>query len=386
MTHKNLLISTEKKLIREIQAFADEYQNNNQVSFYKIWSHLTEAGFHRLLVNTSFGGSGIGLKDYVNIIRLLASADGSVALATHVHNLAVKIVSESIDVHLQKQVTKWLDEGNIFALARSEFERDYRYDFATRIFQDGSTFILSGQKDFCTLAGLADHYVVFAQTGIGNPSMDTLQICMVNGNDPKVEVIKENGLDSMVMSYGVSGPFAKLAFRDGLSVGELLSSMFFVAMVIFWIIVPFTTRKFQGLSWAALWKVIFLGVIGLGATLTFYYIAISELTVSIAIVLLFQFSWMVFLIDWIRKLRRPKAYEIISLLLVLIGTISAVQHICLLFDFRRADYSLYMVWNYVNPGRYLLSRIDWRSCHRNPWNKLQKLKHILFKREGERFL
>lgn len=127
------------------------------------------------------------------------------------------------------------------------------------------------------------------------------------------------------MSYGVSGPFAKLAFRDGLSVGELLSSMFFVAMVIFWIIVPFTTRKFQGLSWAALWKVIFLGVIGLGATLTFYYIAINELTVSIAIVLLFQFSWMVFLIDWIRKLRRPKAYEIISLLLVLIGTISAVQ-------------------------------------------------------------
>jgi drug/metabolite transporter (DMT)-like permease len=127
------------------------------------------------------------------------------------------------------------------------------------------------------------------------------------------------------MSYGISGPFAKLAFRDGLSVGELVSSMFFVAMVIFWIIVPFTTRKFHGLTRAALWKLIFLGGIGLGATVTFYYISINQLSVSIAIVLLFQFSWMVFLIDWIRKLRRPKAYELISILLVLIGTISAVQ-------------------------------------------------------------
>jgi alkylation response protein AidB-like acyl-CoA dehydrogenase len=220
MADKNLLISTEKKLIREIQAFADEYQNNNQVSFYKIWSHLMETGFHRLLADTCFGGSGTGLKDYVNIIRLLASADGSVALATHIHNLAVKIVSEFINVHLQKQLTKWLDEGTIFALARSEFQRDYRYDFATRIFQDGSTFILNGQKDFCTLAGLADHYVVFAQTDIVNPSMDTLQLCIVNGKDPRVEVIKENGLDSMVASSTYSIRFNQCELDQSQMVGQ----------------------------------------------------------------------------------------------------------------------------------------------------------------------
>jgi maleamate amidohydrolase len=127
------------------------------------------------------------------------------------------------------------------------------------------------------------------------------------------------------VSYGVSGPFAKLAFKNGLSVGELLSSMFFVSMVIFWAILPFTSRKFHGLVRSDLWKIILLGGVGLGATVAFYYISINELTVSIAIVLLFQFTWMVFLIDWIRKRRRPKAYELISLLLVLIGTISAVQ-------------------------------------------------------------
>lgn len=126
-------------------------------------------------------------------------------------------------------------------------------------------------------------------------------------------------------SYGVSGPFAKMAFKNGLSVGELLSSMFFVSMVIFWAILPFTSQKFQGVVRSDIWKIILLGGVGLGATVAFYYISIKELPVSIAIVMLFQFTWMVLLIDWIRKRRRPKAYELISSLLVLIGTSSAAQ-------------------------------------------------------------
>ncbi len=180
---------------------------NNESALLKIWPLLVREDFHRLLIESNLGGMGLDLKQYINVLRLLASGDGALTLAIHVHNVAVKIIHELGDGTLKQRLKTWLDDGYIFSLARSEYGRDYRYDFSTRISQIKSSIILSGQKDFCTLAGIADYYVVFAQTESTNSSMDSLQICIANGKDPTVEVIKSNGFDTMVASSTYSVRF-----------------------------------------------------------------------------------------------------------------------------------------------------------------------------------
>jgi alkylation response protein AidB-like acyl-CoA dehydrogenase len=179
----------------------------DEPALLKIWPLLVDVGFHRLLIDPRFEGLGIDLQQYIHLIRQLAYGDGALALAVHVHNVAVKIVYELGNETLRHRLKAWLDEGNLFALARSEYGRDSRYDFSTRISQMNSSFFLNGQKDFCTLAGLAHYYVVFAQTVAASPSVGSLQVCIVNGKDPAVEVIKSNGLDSMFASSTYSVRF-----------------------------------------------------------------------------------------------------------------------------------------------------------------------------------
>jgi hypothetical protein len=49
-------------------------------------------------------------------------------------------------------------------------------------------------------------------------------------------------------SYGISGQFAKLALLNGLSLGELVTSMFFVSSIIFSVILLFNLHRFDGLT------------------------------------------------------------------------------------------------------------------------------------------
>jgi drug/metabolite transporter (DMT)-like permease len=126
-------------------------------------------------------------------------------------------------------------------------------------------------------------------------------------------------------SYGVSGPFAKLALRNGLSLGELVDSMFFVSSIIFSVILMFNSHRFDGLTQKGIWQLAGVGAVGLGGTVIFYYYAISQLPVSVAIVLLFQFAWIVPFINIIIHRKWPNIYVLLALILVIAGTLIAVE-------------------------------------------------------------
>jgi drug/metabolite transporter (DMT)-like permease len=126
-------------------------------------------------------------------------------------------------------------------------------------------------------------------------------------------------------SYGISGPFAKLAFRDGLSLGDLVPSLFFVSSLTFSIILLFNRRRFEGITKKNVWQLAGMGGSGLGATVCLYYFAISQLPVSVAIVLLFQFAWIVPVINIIVNRRWPNIFVILSLIFIVAGTVLAVD-------------------------------------------------------------
>lgn len=213
------LFDTAKDLAEVIRDHVDQEADKERV-LLKVWPQLIKAGFHRMLIDSRFGGLGLDLRSYLQVVRRLAYGDGALTLAVHVHNVAVYMMYELGKKTFQNRLKTWLDEASLFALARSEDGRDYRYDFSTRISQSHSSMVLSGQKDYCTLAGLADYYVVFAQPDLSHPSMASLQICLVNGRDPAVEVIKSNGLESMVASSTYSVRFNSYELSPAELVGQ----------------------------------------------------------------------------------------------------------------------------------------------------------------------
>jgi alkylation response protein AidB-like acyl-CoA dehydrogenase len=181
--------------------------NDTALTFLKIWPFAVRLGFNRLLVEARYHGLGVELDEYVTIIRILSRGDSALALSLHLHNIALKMVAELSKNDQKFPFRTIMDENKILALARSEAGRDYRYNFATEITALQSEHVLSGQKDFCTLAGIADYYVVFAQTNRDQPDLSAVQVCVIDGKDPSIEVIRSNGLNAMMRSSTYSVRF-----------------------------------------------------------------------------------------------------------------------------------------------------------------------------------
>ena len=120
--------------------------------------------------------------------------------------------------------------------------------------------------------------------------------------------------------YGILSTIIKLAILDGFTAAEAVTSQyfvgFFIALLIF-IIVRHRVPKFGGGT------TLLLAGLFTATTGTVYGQAIEYMPASLAVVMLFQFTWVGMLFDCIAKRRLPKQIEVISLLFLFGGTILA---------------------------------------------------------------
>jgi len=128
--------------------------------------------------------------------------------------------------------------------------------------------------------------------------------------------------------YGLLSPIAKLAYRDGfsaaaVSVSQVLFGALLVGLVL--IIQNFTGAKTTTFIKPSLKQKFYLSCAGtfLGFTTVCIYKALILLPASIAIVLLFQFTWMGVVMDMILTKKLPSKAKLFSLLILLAGTLFA---------------------------------------------------------------
>lgn len=120
--------------------------------------------------------------------------------------------------------------------------------------------------------------------------------------------------------YGILSTIVKLAIRDGYTAAEAITSQYFLGFVIvllLYIIVRHEIPKFGG------GMTLVLAGLFTATTGTVYGQAIQYMPASLAVVMLFQFTWIGMLFDCIAKKRLPERVEVISLLFLLSGTILA---------------------------------------------------------------
>ena len=121
-------------------------------------------------------------------------------------------------------------------------------------------------------------------------------------------------------SYGVLSSIVKLAIKDGYSASQAVTSQYFIGFLIallLYIIIRHKRPRFGG-GWTLILAGFFTALTGI-----VYGKTVEYMPASLAVVMLFQLTWIGMLFDCVAAHRLPKRIEIISLIFLFTGTIFA---------------------------------------------------------------
>ncbi|WP_438351206.1 EamA family transporter [Paenibacillus sp. FA6] len=122
------------------------------------------------------------------------------------------------------------------------------------------------------------------------------------------------------ISYGTLSTMIKLGFEDGFTSGELVGSQYFVGWVIIAAIYLFSFN--YKISWKNAGQLLITGTLTALVGIT-YAVSVSELPASIAVVFLFQFTWIGVVIESVLTRTWPSKSKLVAILLLVIGTLLA---------------------------------------------------------------
>ncbi|WP_342566419.1 DMT family transporter [Paenibacillus sp. FSL R7-0345] len=142
------------------------------------------------------------------------------------------------------------------------------------------------------------------------------------------------------MSYGILSTIVVLAYGEGYKLGEVVGAQLLTGCILAWLLAAFTkvraSRKlcssgntlpagktaFQALTWK---RRLLLMLAGAPTVVTglLYYQSLRYIPASLAIILLFQFTWISVLIQAVSKRQRPDKITMLTLLLLFGGTLLA---------------------------------------------------------------
>lgn len=123
-------------------------------------------------------------------------------------------------------------------------------------------------------------------------------------------------------SYGVISTVLKLAYRHGFLTVEVTSAQYDIACVMVWLVAA-CWRSNKTVRGRQLPLLACIGLLGAGTSYA-YYFALTRLPASLAIVLLFQFTWMVPVMDMIVHRHWLRRRQTAGVVLILVGTVLAV--------------------------------------------------------------
>ena len=125
------------------------------------------------------------------------------------------------------------------------------------------------------------------------------------------------------ISYGVLSTFVKLVYGEGFTLGQIVFSQAGIGCLVLWLLVflkKLINKEYRiNFNRSDSIKLILTGI-PIGLTSIIYYKCVQEIPASMAILLLFQFTWMGNLVECIMEKRLPSKTQVISIVLLLIGT------------------------------------------------------------------
>ncbi|GCF09653.1 DMT family transporter [Dictyobacter arantiisoli] len=123
-------------------------------------------------------------------------------------------------------------------------------------------------------------------------------------------------------SFGILSTIVKLSYSHGFSTADITGSQILFGCLCLWLLSSRSFKELRSLSARRIGTLLLCGIFT-GTTGIFYYLALQSVSASLGVVLLFQFVWMGFLLDWILYRHRPTRNQWIAIVVVLLGTVLA---------------------------------------------------------------
>ena len=123
-------------------------------------------------------------------------------------------------------------------------------------------------------------------------------------------------------SYGILSTIVKLAMQNGFTSSEAITSQYVFGFLLAFVLVLITQRTLPSIQLKGWVTLLFAGIFT-ATTGIVYGHALNYLPASLAVVMLFQFTWMGLFLDCALTKRLPTRHEVISLLFLFAGTILA---------------------------------------------------------------
>lgn len=142
------------------------------------------------------------------------------------------------------------------------------------------------------------------------------------------------------MSYGILSTIVVLAYAEGYRLGEVVGAQLMTGCILAWLLALYTKVKEKrkqrtqgsasavpdairsGISWKSRMLLMLAGAPTV-VTGLLYYQSLRYIPASLAIILLFQFTWISVLIQAVSRRQRPDKVTLLTLLVLLGGTVLA---------------------------------------------------------------
>ena len=149
---------------KEITPFAEEMDRNN-ASTPDLFKKAADMGLLNVIVPEEYGGPGLDSVTVAMIYEELGKGCAGIATSIAANSLASYPVLLKGTEEQKKTLCDLLNEGGLAAFALTEpGAGSDAGGVATKAVKDGENYVLNGNKIFITNGGLADTYLIFANT------------------------------------------------------------------------------------------------------------------------------------------------------------------------------------------------------------------------------
>ncbi len=151
----------------------DEIEKKGKIS-KKLLKDMASIGLFGLIIPEKYGGLGLTLQEYLQVVAQMAKLDLSVSLVSLAHlSIGIKgLIIFGNKEQKEKYLPKAASGECIFSYALTEpkYGSDARHiETRAELSEDGNFYILNGQKTYITNANYAGALTVFAQMDPKNP-------------------------------------------------------------------------------------------------------------------------------------------------------------------------------------------------------------------------
>ncbi|MDQ6821908.1 MAG: acyl-CoA dehydrogenase family protein [Actinomycetota bacterium] len=130
----------------------------------ELWGELRDHGYLRLAAPKEFGGLGVPLTRYLELLEILSRTHGSLRMIVHVCNGIWRPIAAHANGDQRQRFLLPLVAGDIkVAFTLTEPTAGTGADIRSSVVRQGDTYYLSGEKHLITFGSIADYLLVIAR-------------------------------------------------------------------------------------------------------------------------------------------------------------------------------------------------------------------------------